>query len=449
MLRTVKAQSSLRRYRATLSSRHSSSSGRTASAQLWADAEKEDLQAENINSTQATLKPGSEPPQHPNWTGDESVQDAVLRMLLDKYKPLRGGSIVSAEEKLKAAPPPLRVTNSLPPSSPSAEGDATDKPWLTTYRIPSHATSIRYMRLPPISPPSALKPAAHASAPIHPDDTRARIQGREQRKQAAFAGRLTKARESSLDYRIGKPLASAVASHPHPNPVSIKGWTSLVEERIESARRAGHFRALKGRGKPLVRETEQSNPFIPREEFLMNRIVQRQGAAPPWVELQGELDAAVNAFRSTLRATWTRRAVRTLMLDHPPGLSLPNAMPAPQGMRDTAWETREKAYHEAALGEINALVRKYNGVAPYVVRRTYLTREAELERMYEACGEDILVEVRRRIEAGAVNGAVSELAGEGEGAFSPREAGKLDGHSRVGFGLGEMWRRWVARWVRW
>ena len=33
--------------------------------------------------------------------------------------------------------------------------------------------------------------------------------------------------------------------------------------------------------------TEEKNPFIAREEFLMNRIVQRNGAAPPWVEIQG------------------------------------------------------------------------------------------------------------------------------------------------------------------
>jgi DnaJ homolog subfamily C member 28 len=49
---------------------------------------------------------------------------------------------------------------------------------------------------------------------------------------------------------------------------------------------AGHFKHVKGRGQPLVRETNEGNPFIAREEFLMNRIVQRNGAAPPWVELQ-------------------------------------------------------------------------------------------------------------------------------------------------------------------
>ena len=48
----------------------------------------------------------------------------------------------------------------------------------------------------------------------------------------------------------------------------------------------GHFKDLKGRGKPLEMTVEERNPFIAREEFLMNRIVQRQGAAPPWIEIQ-------------------------------------------------------------------------------------------------------------------------------------------------------------------
>lgn len=43
---------------------------------------------------------------------------------------------------------------------------------------------------------------------------------------------------------------------------------------------------VKGRGQPIARLSEERNPFIAREEFLMNRIVQRNGAAPPWVEVQ-------------------------------------------------------------------------------------------------------------------------------------------------------------------
>jgi hypothetical protein len=51
--------------------------------------------------------------------------------------------------------------------------------------------------------------------------------------------------------------------------------------------RDGKFAKIKGRGAPLARSADEGNPFIAREEFLMNRIAQRQGAAPPWVEIQG------------------------------------------------------------------------------------------------------------------------------------------------------------------
>ena len=222
MLRTVISFSRLPRLseRRGLSSEHGSRPDPRASSQLWADALEEE---ETTNSA----KPPTSTQQHPNWTGDESVQDAVLRMLVDKYKPLREGAIRTAEEKLKSLPPSVSLES--PTSSP--ENTITHKPWLTSFRAPSHATSIRYMRIPP---PLPAKPTTQGP-PIHPDDSRSRIIERE-KKKAAYAGRLTNARESSLDYRIGR-----VATAPgdprmhHPNPVSVKGWRSLVEERIEAS----------------------------------------------------------------------------------------------------------------------------------------------------------------------------------------------------------------------
>lgn len=55
----------------------------------------------------------------------------------------------------------------------------------------------------------------------------------------------------------------------------------------QKARLQGQFNTLKGRGQPIKQLTEEKNPFIAREEFLMNRIVQRNGAVPPWVDIQG------------------------------------------------------------------------------------------------------------------------------------------------------------------
>jgi DnaJ family protein C protein 28 len=164
---------------------------------------------------------------------------------------------------------------------------------------------------------------------------------------------------------------------------------------MQRARLQGHFRTIKGRGKPLERGNEEHNPFIAREEFLMNRIVQRQGAAPPWVEIQVELEAAVATFRSVLKQSWVRRTVRMLTLSRRPlgGLSLADI----QELRDGEWEARERAYHESALAELNALVRKYNALAPYAVRRAYYVRDVELDRAYEEGAEDIMRELGRRL----------------------------------------------------
>ena len=65
------------------------------------------------------------------------------------------------------------------------------------------------------------------------DDDRKRRSEREAKKRSEIAGRLTRAKESTLDYRLGitKNVKSGVRARP--NPMSIKGWAGLVEERIE------------------------------------------------------------------------------------------------------------------------------------------------------------------------------------------------------------------------
>ena len=64
------------------------------------------------------------------------------------------------------------------------------------------------------------------------------------------------------------------------------GLSPELRSLTKSARAQGHLDGIEGRGKPMVISDGERNPFIAREEFLMNRIVQRNGAAPPWVELQ-------------------------------------------------------------------------------------------------------------------------------------------------------------------
>ncbi|KAF8806177.1 hypothetical protein BYT27DRAFT_7212436 [Phlegmacium glaucopus] len=436
--------------RASYTSKASSAdSAHSASAKLFADAQREEAESEQY--VEANSKSSQLPfleRQHENWTGDESIQDSVLRMLVDKYKPLRTGSIQSADQKLKRAPPQVSLTNTiaLVPLKPSTGSWANEpllpsipghQPWQTQFKAPSHhLSSIKLAHIPPpisARPPSAL-----------PIDERARKLEKENQKRTQQAGRLTRAKESTLDYRLG--IKEARGPIRRPNPVSVKGWAALIEDKIEKARKAGLFNSIKGRGQPLVQSMDERNPFITREEFLMNRIVQRNGAAPPWVEVQGELDSALSTFRELLRQSWIRRAIRCLSMEHPADILHNLTLNDIKVFRDPEWVKREKAYHETAIAELNSHVRKYNGVAPYAVRRAYYTREMEIQRLYDDdCAKDILRAIAERAqEPGFLGGSTSQ--GPGRGPIIGSRAAHTDPGEKLSFlhWLRSLFRSWFS-----
>ncbi|KAH9948771.1 hypothetical protein B0H21DRAFT_212768 [Amylocystis lapponica] len=417
-----------------------------ASLKLFEDAAREEAEdAKPVPPSRVSILEG----QNDNWTGEESMQDAVLRMLVDKYKPLRSGPVRTADEKLKQAPPKVHALDSLtgvagsssveeenPRSSiankpllPSIEGH---QPWHTTFKVPTHATSsIKYGQFPPRS-----RKAAPISSSL---DERAQRKEREVRRRTEQAGRLSRARESTLDYRLGLKGGTTNQLR-RPNPVSLKGWASLVEDRIERARQEGHFRSLKGRGQPLALATAESNPFIAREEFLMNRIVQKNGAAPPWVETQGELESAVSSFREMLKESWIRRAIRMLTISQPPALLPALTLTDVTSLRDADWEAKERRYHDAAVEELNALVRKYNGLAPYAVRKSYYMRDAELEKAYRESGEEILRGLAERARSSGRRTRASEDLEDRQGAVSV----PITNDNWSGWRLRDMVQNWVT-----
>jgi len=232
-----------------------------ASSKLFADAEHEERAERARAATPRTTTLIRTPSEHPNWTGDESIEDAVLRMLVDKYKSLRTGTIRTAEEKIRRAPTqvaaqqpeifPMSIVDndSAVPSSfqsrvyradePLLSAVEGHKPWLTTFKVPSHATtSIRYGHFPIAGSSSSPETSMRNSTKTGPvDSDRTRRKERDVKKRSEIVGRLTRAKESSLDYRLGitKNMKSGVRARP--NPVSIKGWAGLVEERIEVSRK--------------------------------------------------------------------------------------------------------------------------------------------------------------------------------------------------------------------
>ena len=116
------------------------------------------------------------------------------------------------------------------------------------------------------------------------------------------SARAMKAREESLDYGFESGFGGSMNRVFVPDEDSdqqeasdqgkrtgmggMRAWNGIIDDKIDKARRSGAFDRLKGRGKPYQRNDEDDNPHISREDFLMNRIVKSQGAAPPWIELQ-------------------------------------------------------------------------------------------------------------------------------------------------------------------
>ncbi|KAI9508158.1 hypothetical protein F5148DRAFT_1199302 [Russula earlei] len=86
-----------------------------------------------------------------------------------------------------------------------------------------------------------------------------------------------------------------------------------------------------------------------------------------------------------------------------------------RALRDREWEARERAYHESALRELNLLVRKYNALAPYAVRRAYHVQDADLGRAYEEGGEDVLREIEGRSRSSGAKRSGEVLDSDDEG----------------------------------
>ncbi|KAG8956593.1 hypothetical protein FRC04_000071 [Tulasnella sp. 424] len=375
-------------------SQGSTSADKSASAKLFADATEEECSQPSVPNSRTQELAALQASRHRNWDGDETTEDAVLRMLVDKYKPMRTGNIRTADEKLK------EESSSTGPSA-SFERDI----------------GVLLSTLPPIPAPTSFSGNQRFKAGgqksgggiADPDDAKARAEGRRAKKLNEGPRRAGSALEKSLDYRIGRTLGQGEETGAAPSvprqisPVSLKGWAAVVEDKIEQARSAGVFNKVEGRGKPLKRHHDEVNPFIPREEFLMNRIIRRQGAAPPWVEIQGELESHIRLFRNIIRRSWVRAATRNILLSLPPP-PYPRKLPphltvdSIAAMRDPEWEKRELSYHEVALEEVNAQIRRHNGIAPFAARRGYLMRKYELERCYEESAEEILQEVEDRLK---------------------------------------------------
>lgn len=192
-------------------------------------------------------------------------------MLVDKYKPLRVPGHKRKIQEPTAQPihftstnagtteqedDPNRITDQSHPDYKWRPGDPPRYPWEHSFKGPSSTDGMPLIRTGVITRAPKIQ-----STKVSPGEVAARV---------------FRARDASLDYQSGSPetAKAKIASGPKggpayrrqaaadgykPMPTSIKAWNSVIEERIELARQQGIFRNLKGRGKPIERDPEESN----------------------------------------------------------------------------------------------------------------------------------------------------------------------------------------------
>ncbi|KAI9700071.1 MAG: hypothetical protein M1836_002605 [Candelina mexicana] len=415
------------------------------------------------------------------WTGSETTEDAVLRMLTDAHKPLRG----SGPAKIST---PRGTPLNLRPQRQRSKGGSGQR--LANARDRSSTYSL--MKDPTMTP---------------------------------------KEREE-----MQKVLKERFAPGARPMPTSLQGLTSLANERIEDAISRGQFKNLP-RGKQIERDYTASSPFLDTTEYFMNKIIQKQEIVPPWIEKQQELVKAAAVFRGRLRADWKRHASRvisskggplqaqirraeayaaaelranpkkpkmealsavdkggdvsritlvetpqvldneskvsdlddvsqitlteTRLEDTPPSetplasstesiessVSSESLSKIPQlhpqalcPFRDADWEATERSYQTLAITDLNNLTRSYNLMAPDLAKKPYFSLDRELRACFADVASQLADSIKERARAPKIK---VEVVGHRSGGVLERlggEKAQVWDERKPQYGFKEFWR---------
>lgn len=357
------------------------------------------------------------------WTGSESTEDGVLRMLVDAHKPLRG------DLARKQTPGPVASANiDLRPQrtlGPKSEG----------HRI-------------------------------------ARAKEKSAEYSLCKTGGLTDQERAEIRNMFRErflPEGRVVAS--------FQALASLADEKIEEARRRGQFDNLPNRGKPLERDHNAESPFLDTTEYLLNRIIKHQDIVPPWIEKQQELVSATRNFRDRLRVEWRRHVARSIASTRG-GLEeqCRKAERYAQGeerlrrieertkriemgeetedmkdaviagpmevFRDPAWEAIELSYLKLAVETLNSTTRSYNLMAPEPARKPYFSLERELKNCFRDCAPTIAREIRDRATKPSVKLDFRTERSSGPGGTLGklnRETAVVHDSTKPNYGFKEFW----------
>lgn len=138
-----------------------------------------------------------------------------------------------------------------------------------------------------------------------------------------------------------------------------------VEHRIREMNETGQLRGLAGHGAPLP-----DDDGGPPDTWAARRLMRNAGAQPEWADLRKDIDTRTEKLRLRVHAHRQWLHDRTRLLAELPADRILETMHA-----TTVRDTRVRAELEAALGEVNALVRRYDLIVPPLMQVPLLTLE--------------------------------------------------------------------------
>jgi DnaJ homolog subfamily C member 28 len=156
------------------------------------------------------------------------------------------------------------------------------------------------------------------------------------------------------------------------------------------------------------------------------------------------VDSSLLTFRQILIQGWVRHALRK-MSTGPSGILSRDKFESSTLLGDKQWENRENSFHITALEEVNSLIRNYNSVAPYSVRKAYIDLQAELKRTYQVSWQIIREELTVRRTA-ALESTKREREADRALAARPDISAPDNLHEmKPSIGVWEWIRRWIYR----
>lgn len=151
-----------------------------------------------------------------------------------------------------------------------------------------------------------------------------------------------------------------------------ESWDVLVERQIKEAQDAGAFDRLTGAGRPLP---DEINPFE-GDRALINSILKNNDAAPPWIDMGKEAEAARTELEQRLEGARLRMESAHHRVRRLPPYKRVYELPELMALRASL-----RADFARAVDTVNHRIDLYNLAAPFAwLHKLRLLRDEQLAR---------------------------------------------------------------------